>query len=875
MKTSDSLRKNFFFLFIFSTVLIQSQSIDALAPTARKKIDASLQQAVSMKNAFPDRRIQAIEAYAAGERMAESAGDVVGVLIKSDENINGYIRSIGGIVGSRHGNIITALVPLNAVVEISRQPSVRYIESSRRLFTSLDLSLAKTGADVLHSLADPAKRLTGKGVIVGFTDSGINTDHPNFRTPDGKTRILYVWDQFATSGGTPPTGFTYGIEKDAAAINAGLWSMYDGGLHGTHVSGIVAGNGLPTKQYVGMAPEANIIMVANKGDDLFNRGLTTVGTLDGYDYIRTKATALGKRFVINTSQGTNLGPHDGTTLFEQALNNDVAAGNIICLAAGNEATSNRHASAVVTTVTPKEIEFQISGSSDLTIPMEVWYETGDRLVTGLKKSSQASYPMVVQATDTTAIYSFDSVTVSITSKIGSPLNGDNQLYITFQPTTFLSSFKMKIRFSAADGNLLPDAGRVDLWWERNYSVRFLTNVDQSITFGIPAGADSAITVASYNNKTGSYGSENEISSFSGRGPRRDGKMKPDIAGIGGLVTSSIGSSEYASFSGTSMSSPHVAGAVALLLQQDSTLTSYQVKQKLMAAATADEITGAVPNPTWGYGRLNILKASGYKGIALISLSKDTVRFKDAFINKTTSDSVAIKNLGNEELNITGITPSDPIFTVSQSVFTVAPHATQKFLIHVTPTDTGAFSGSLTIASDDTSNPSVTIVLSGRSDFPPSVTSAPDSIVVTVNEGDSVDTQITVGNIGTGPLHFEAAIEYVPNEISFRSYSRHENVSTASSAYMRNSNAGSMSAGYSVLPLLPLIVKDPIGDGAEGVDISEIRGEVKSDKVFIQYVLSPAMSSVYFGGYFGFDLDQNNKTGTALPFSLLGHDIGCE
>ncbi|MEW5798223.1 MAG: choice-of-anchor D domain-containing protein [Bacteroidota bacterium] len=875
MKITVSLRRYYVAFFIISCGVMYSQNIDALDFSAKKKIDASLQHVIAAKAAFPAQRIQTIESYAAGERLAESLGDVVGVLIKSKGQIHDYVRSIGGVVGSRHGDIYTALVPLNAVSQIAQQQSVSYIEASRRLYTSLQLSLSKTGADVLHALADPTKRLTGKGVIIGFTDSGINTDHPNFRTADGKTRILYVWDQYATSGGTPPTGFTYGIEKDAAAINSGLWSMYDGGMHGTHVSGIAAGNGLPAKQYVGMAPEANIIMVANKGDDLFNRGLTTVGTLDGYDYIRTKAKALGRRFVINTSQGTNLGPHDGTTLFEQALNNDVADGNIVCLAAGNEAISNRHASAIVTTSVPQEIEFQITGSSSLTIPMEVWYETGDRLVTRLKKSSQASFPMIVQAVDTTAIYSFDSITVSITSKIGSPLNGDNQLYITFQPTMYLSSFKMKFQFSAASGNLLPDGGRVDLWWERNYSVRFLTNVDPSMTFGIPAGADSAITVASYNNTSGSFGLENEISTFSGRGPRRDGAVKPDIAGIGGNVTSSIGSSGYSSNSGTSMSSPHVAGAVALLLQQDSTLTNYQVKKKLLNAATADEITGAVPNATWGYGRLNVLKASGYKGIALISLSKDTVVFKDAFKDKTTSDSVTIKNLGNEDLKITGITASHPIFTVSKSVFTVPPHATQKILIYVTPTDTGIFSGSLTIASDDTSNPSVSIILSGRSDYPPGATSSPDSIVVTLNEGDSSDAYITLGNIGAGPLHFETGIEYLPNDISASSYMPRALRGSHSAKYMQTSNTVTSNINAAVLPLLPLLIKDPIGDGAEGIDMSELRGEQTSTTISIQYVLAPAMTTMYFAGWIGFDLDQNDKTGVPLPYSLQGHDVGCE
>ncbi|MGA9118722.1 MAG: S8 family serine peptidase, partial [Bacteroidota bacterium] len=467
--------------------------------------------------------------------------------------------------------------------------------------------MPKTGADVLHNQSNPALRLTGKGVIIGFTDTGIETGLPNFRTADGRSRVLSVWDQYET--GAPPVGFTYGTEHDSSEINNGTYSMSDGGEHGTHVSGIAAGNGLPGGVYIGMAPEADIIMVANQGDDLWNHGETTVGTLDGYDYIRGKANALGKRFVINTSQGTNMGPHDGTTLFEQAVNADVTAGAIICLSAGNEAASARHASATVPKTGSVEFQFHFLGEPSYTLPLDIWYKRNDRLQIEIRKKSGGVYSAPV-VPDTSQEFYFDSVTVAIINTTDSPLNGDNEMYLTVTSTlTLTSPLVMSIRFSPAAGNTLPDGGRVDMWWERNYQVAFLTHADASMTIGMPGCADSAITVASYNNRDG-YGSVDDISQFSALGPRRDGVLKPDIAGLGGRIISSLPSG-WGEMSGTSMSSPHVAGAVALLLQQHPTWSNAEVRWVLEHTAVADGKTGTVPNSEWGYGKLNVMRASGY------------------------------------------------------------------------------------------------------------------------------------------------------------------------------------------------------------------------------------------------------------------------
>ena len=85
--------------------------------------------------------------------------------------------------------------------------------------------------------------LTGRGVVLGFLDTGIRYDEEVFRNPDGSTRILGIWDQEIQSG-QPPAGFLYGTEYTRELIQAALQSekprqivpSYDENGHGTEIA---------------------------------------------------------------------------------------------------------------------------------------------------------------------------------------------------------------------------------------------------------------------------------------------------------------------------------------------------------------------------------------------------------------------------------------------------------------------------------------------------------------------------------------------------------------------------------------------------------------------------------------------------------------
>lgn len=124
-----------------------------------------------------------------------------------------------------------------------------------------------------------------------------------------------------------------------------------------------------------------------------------------------------------------------------------------------------------------------------------------------------------------------------------------------------------------------------------------------------------------NYSVGAYDGENRIATFSSRGPGQDGEIKPNISAPGVNIRSSVPGSGYAVLSGTSMATPHVAGAIALLWsarpEYAHDIAGTRSLLDLTAIDTADAQCGgtAADNPVYGEGRLDALAlvTAGEKG----------------------------------------------------------------------------------------------------------------------------------------------------------------------------------------------------------------------------------------------------------------------
>ena len=90
------------------------------------------------------------------------------------------------------GNIAIVALPVSDVERISTLTCVYRMELPRRLFQKMDVVRAEIGVDKIHKGIELPQAYTGKGVVTGIVDGGIDPNHINFLKPDGSTRFGYI-----------------------------------------------------------------------------------------------------------------------------------------------------------------------------------------------------------------------------------------------------------------------------------------------------------------------------------------------------------------------------------------------------------------------------------------------------------------------------------------------------------------------------------------------------------------------------------------------------------------------------------------------------------------------------------------------------------
>lgn len=543
----------------------------------------------------------------------------VTVLVQVEEHVTTEtLESAGLAVRTEAGDVISGDLPLESVAALDEVDGVTLVEASRPMQSELDLSLPETRANLVHT-GPPGRR--GAGVIVGVIDSGVDWRHQCFRNATGGTRILRIWDQNLTpqGGEASPAPFGYGVEYQQGAINAALTAtnplsvvrhMDDAVGHGTHVVGIAAGDGSPAGDgrpaftFIGVAPEADVIVVANRvttealGD--------SASTLDAVRYVFDVAQALGRPAVINLSQGDNVGPHDGTALLERGIDNLLGGGGrAMVKSAGNAAGAGVHASGTLTGGTNHTVQLAVPVNDTTPDTIDLWYAGVDRISFRITPPGGTASAVVNPGTSTTLTLG-NGNRVFVDSVVNHPNNGDNRIYVQLQrgtqPATAAGTWTITL------GAVSISNGRWDGWVERGTTVpRFLAPfVNDAVTISVPGTSREVITAASYVTRGAGVGS---LSTFSSRGPTRDGRAAPTLGAPGQEIQSALvgasGTSQYQGMSGTSMAAPHIAGAVALMLQVRPTATQAAILDCLQRTARADAQTGGVPNSDWGAGKLDV------------------------------------------------------------------------------------------------------------------------------------------------------------------------------------------------------------------------------------------------------------------------------
>ncbi len=568
------------------------------------------------------------------------------------------LEALGVKVRSLNDGRATVTVPVNVLPLLAGRADIQTISLPTRVRPNLDRSVADTGAAFLRSESGGVfSGSTGAGVVVGVVDSGIDFDHPDFTDTSGNTRILYLWDQ-QSGAGPSPASYAYGREWTSTDIDGGLCTEADdpdAWGHGTHVTGTAAGNGAAPDAggseytYTGMAPNAHIVFVKTDW--------SSTGIIDAMGYIFEKADDLGLPAVINLSLGTHLGAHDGTDPMEQEIDALVSAqaGRAVVVAAGNEGGDDIHAE--IQTIAATSVigpYFDIpsytpkGGSDNDYVYLVGYYPSTDNLTVHLWSPSGNYYTRNMTAgcffTATGsdgAVYVCNNAS-SVTFNQGTT---DREIVILIYDDSAGTPPANGAWHMALSGNTVAGSGWVDFWAVSSLGnsgaiAEFTTHVDAQETLGIPATAADAVTVGAYITKTcwnsidgtsPSYSGSNpigDIAWFSSQGPTRDGRSKPDVAAPGMGIVSSLAQEVTGSVTdtyetdtwhqlmqGTSQATPHVAGAVALLLEDDPTLDVSGIKSLLSSNAREDSWTaaydvagmmlGTTHNYRFGSGKLNL------------------------------------------------------------------------------------------------------------------------------------------------------------------------------------------------------------------------------------------------------------------------------
>lgn len=467
---------------------------------------------------------------------------------------------------------------------------------------------------ITQVLNQPFLNLTGRGVIIGIVDTGIDYTKEAFKFEDGSTKILNIWDQTLDGPRSEDVyfGSTYGKDQiDVANRSENPYDIvpsFDEDGHGTFLASVAASN--EKGEYIGAAPAANIISVklrrARKyyidryllSEDYPNLYESTDYLL-GIRYIQDRAEELDLPVVFCVGMGSNSSAHDGNTLFENYISFiSQRAGFAFVTAGGNEANANHHTQGKLINKGIDTISIKVGqqgtsfsaiifGASYDKISMGITSPTGEKVSrVPFKSGLEINFSLIFENTEIYIKY----------------FRGANTMLIVgFQNATQGIWDITLFGDSIVNGDYyawLPITGQVDALTE------FLRPVPDC-TIIYPATALRTITCGAYSSN------ENSLYVSSSWGPTRLPQFSPDFVAPG-VSVQGIYPTGYGTMTGTSVAAAITAGAAAILLEWGIVngnrpyMNGELIKALMISGATRSDNL-EYPNTKWGFGKLDLFQ----------------------------------------------------------------------------------------------------------------------------------------------------------------------------------------------------------------------------------------------------------------------------
>ena len=595
--------------------------------------------------------------------------------------------------------------------------------------------------------------ITGEGVIVAILDRGIDYTHPDFRHPDGTTRILYLLDMSGQNlcASNNPAPLEYNAVQINAALQGGTpLNTRDAVGHGTVTAGIAAGNGraIGAGEYAGMAPAADLLIVKVTSEGAPAHGTQMAESAfqgcysQALDWVIGKANLVGEPVVALINSGTQWGPIDGTSALSQKIDQDFGSnepGRVYVEASGDEGTLPNHAGTDYTASGP--ITVNISKIGNATSYLQIWY-TGS------------------QPANITMTFADDGAVVGPVGPGGSASSDGITIFQynpgqQFYPWTSSGPDRavwIQVEGHSGVGTLQiqgtqPGSGHADFYSDATPVISFTDHLVAG-RLSDYSSSSSAIVTGCYNLRTSwvdidgnpqsltSQGSVGQLWTFSSGGPTRDGRIPPaggvDLTTPGGNVFAAYaqnsywetfrsnlvqdGGGWYGRQSATSGASPITAGAVALLLEMNPGLTEQSIKTILHNTSISDSFTGATPNSMWGLGKLGVLAAADAVAEAIPAnpaVSPGVLVFPNQQVGTTSNPiSITLSNTGTAPLRVISISTSGDFIQSTQDCSNSVPAGGSCTIsVQFRPSGIGDHTGTLTIRDINVSSPQ-TVMLTG-------------------------------------------------------------------------------------------------------------------------------------------------------------------
>lgn len=478
------------------------------------------------------------------------------------------------------------------------------------------LSLIRTG---ILQVQRPPLSLTGRGVIIGFIDTGIQYDLQVFRREDGTSRILAIWDQ-TIQDGTPPEGFSYGTLYTNEQINEALQSddplsivpTTDTIGHGSAMASVAAGSSINFGlTFLGAAPDADIVVVKCREAKQYLRdyyfipeGVPAYSGTDialGVKYLDSFAIAGIRPVVMCIGMGSNMGDHAGNSLLPRYLSRIAEKrSRAVVVCGGNEGNAEHHygssitmSSRLVTEVVEVRVDAQEAG-----FVMELWGSPPNLFSVAIRSPGGEVIPAIDFRSRTTRSFSFiyERTKVTVDHLLVELGTGDEVVVFRFEePTPGVWTFNIVIEGDS-------DYSDINMWLPITQflsgNTQFLRSTPYT-TLTEPSLANNVITPSTYDDSNDSFYIN------SGRGFARGREAKPDFAAPGVNVSTVFGDR-----TGSSMSAAITAGASAQFMQwavvegNEPLVQSIQLKTYFTRGARRD-MEVLYPSRSWGYGQLDI------------------------------------------------------------------------------------------------------------------------------------------------------------------------------------------------------------------------------------------------------------------------------